>query len=223
MLTDLETWFKAHLISLALIVSLTLGGIYGIESIIAKHDAAKSQEYSQLASQIQQSNAQFQQSVNSQLSNLAAERAADKAEIAALTAALTSRAKVEQKIPQTVSSLTVQQVATQLGGTANDNLVELPLVPAQKALEALLLVPQLQADKADLVQVNATCNAGLANAEQALSIETAAHASDNTANAATVKALNAEIVSVKAQARKSKIKWFAIGFVSGYIAGKLTL
>lgn len=42
--------------------------------------------------------------------------------------------------------------------------------------------------------------------------EVAAHKKDNDTNAAEVKAL-------KADARKGKLKWFGIGFVTGLISG----
>jgi hypothetical protein len=90
-----------------------------------------------------------------------------------------------------------------------------PLPLAQKSLTALLAVPVLQADKKDLTaQVDAEKTA-LANSDKALGLERQAHASDNAACTADKKSLSAQIDKVKADARRSKFKWFLTGFVSG--------
>ena len=86
----------------------------------------------------------------------------------------------------------------------------------QTALTDVLLVPQLQSDKKDLqdqltneTQI-ATNNKKLYDDEVvALTGEQKAHAADKLASAT-------EITALKADARKSKLKWFGIGVLVGY-------
>lgn len=206
---------KSHIVSVCLIVALAFGGIYGVESLVAKHDSATATRYEVLAKQQSDQNAQLQANIQKRLDSLEAQNAV-------LTLALSKRQTVEVTIPTTNGSLSAQETATKLVDTTNakpgevtalqDALtVDLPV--AHVLLDDAQLVPLLQADKADLSKE-------LVNSNQALSLEKTAHTSDNTTGAANLKACQVEIVSVKAQARKSKLRWFAVGYASGWISRK---
>src|SRR5271156_449385 len=45
-LTSDLAWLKTHIIMLVIVVGLAWGGVYGVESLIAKHDAAQEAKYS---------------------------------------------------------------------------------------------------------------------------------------------------------------------------------
>jgi hypothetical protein len=194
------SWMKSHLISLLVCAILIYAGIYGVESIIAKHDK-------QTAAIYQQQNQQFQQTVQQEIAQLVAQNQQ-------LAAQLAANQKKEQSIPVTVKDETADQVAFDISKAANskpnavtvqNNNVVLDLPTAQLALADMQLVPLLQQDKADLSQQ-------LLNETKMYNDEVAAHKSDNETN-------QKQITALKADCRKSKLKWFGIGYVAGFISG----
>lgn len=217
------TWLTAHLVLVGVLALVVVGSIYGVESLIAKHDSENAARYAAIAAQANQQNQLFQTQVQAEIKTLVDANQQLANQNAQLATALTKRQAIEVNIPKQVGTLTATQTATQLGGTANGDIVSLPLPQAQIALADVLLVPQLQADKTDLqgqlkneTQI-ATNNEKLYNDEvTALGLEHTAHLADNKANAE-------QIVSLKADARKGKLKWFGIGFVTGYLARVATV
>src|SRR5208282_4475722 len=210
------SWLTAHLLLVGVLVVVAAGSVYGVESLIAKHDAENAARYAAIAVQANQQNQLFQTQVQAEIKTLVDANQQLANQNAQLATALTQRQTVEVNIPKQVGTLTATQVATQLGGTANGDIVALPLPQAQIALTDVLLVPQLQADKKDLqnqLQNETTVaanNAKLYTDEAtALGDEQKAHQADNKANAA-------EITSIKADCRKSKLKWFGLGVLFGY-------
>jgi hypothetical protein len=210
------SWLTGHLV-LVLILILTVGGsVYGVESLIARHDSENASKYAAIAAQANQQNQQFQLQVQAEIKTLIEANQQLANQNAQLATALAKRQTVEVNIPRQVGSLTATQVATQLGGTATSDTINLPLPQAQTALSDVLLVPQLQADKTDLqtqltneTQVAANNKKLYEDESTALTNEQKAHTADNTANAAKITALNAEC-------KKSKWKWFGIGVAVGY-------
>ena len=217
------TWLKTHLILVGVLLASVVGAVYGVESIIGKHDSANAAKYAAIAAQADLHNQQYQAQVEAQIKTLIDNNQQLANQNATLAAALSKRATIEVNIPKQVGTLTATDVASQLGGTATGDIVNLPLPQAQKALTDELLLPQLQADKTDLQSQlkNETDIASnnftlYSKAQYALDSEKDAHVKDNTANAAQIK-------SLKADARKGKLKWFVIGFVSGYVARVVTI
>ena len=209
-------WLTTHLILVGVLLASAVGAVYGVESIIAKHDEQAAAKYAAIATQANQQNQQFQSQVLAEMKVLADQNQQLANSNTQLATALTQRQKVEVNIPKQVGTMTATQVATQLGGTATGDNVTLPLPAAQTALTDVLLVPQLQSDKKDLqdqltneTQI-ATNNKKLYDDEVvALTGEQKAHAADKLASAT-------EITALKADARKSKLKWFGIGVLVGY-------
>jgi len=216
--TDIS-WVQAHLLSLALVVLLSFGGVYGVESIVAKHDDATAKKFQIIASDQAAQNKAFQTQISQQISYLQEQNVEQNKEIAVLTSALSARAIVEKKVQVTTHSLDAEQVAEGLGGTAVGDVVSLPLPKAQDALTAELLVPLLQADKNNLTDTVAAERKISDNNLAEYTSEKAAHDSDNKTNATIILADKKELVAAKADARKAKIKWFVIGYVSGFISG----
>ena len=217
------TWVKTHLVLLMMVALLSFGAVYGIESFISKHDAAEATKYSQIATTQNQQTAQVLAQVQTEVAALMAANQQLANQNQQLVTSLSKRQTTEVQIPKQTASLTAAQVAIELQGTANGDNVTLALPVAQNVLANVKLVPLLQQDKTDLqsaynnqVQVSAN-NLALYNDEHlALVSEQKAHQADNTANAATIKKL-------KADARKGKLKWFFIGFVSGFITRVVTV
>jgi hypothetical protein len=197
-LSDDLSWLKTHLILLAVVAVLTFSGIYGVESLIAKHDAKTASIY-------QTQNEQFQKQV-------VVEIAALQQQNQALLQQVATRQQVEVKIPTNSGSLTAPQAADTISKyTLNHPVVPtatgvtVDLATAQAIASDLQMLPLVRQDKADL-QVAFT------NEVKIYNDEVAAHKKDNDANAEQIK-------SLKADARKGKLKWFGIGYVAGFVSG----
>lgn len=215
-------WLKTHIILLAVVAGLILGGIYGIESLVAKHDDAAAAKYSQIAADTAKQNQQFQLQVQTEIASLVAANQQLANQNQQLVVSLATRQNQEIQIPKQTASLTAVQVAVELQGTANGDNVSLTLPVAQNVLASVRLVPLLQADKKNLqdaynneVQI-ANNNEKLYTEEQkALVSEQGSHKADNEANAK-------QITKIKADARKSKLKWLGIGILIGFVGRGFT-
>jgi hypothetical protein len=214
------SWVKTHLLLVGVVAALVFGSVYGVESLIANHDAKNAIVLQTLADSQAKANAQFQISVKSQIDAIAAQNAELAAENQTLIKALASRQVIEAKIPVQNSSLSAQDAASALKGQAVNDQVVLPLPVARDLVTSVQLVPLLQADKADLEKSNGLLETEVANGVKALDLERTAHTNDNSTNAGTIKARDAEIVAIKADARKGKMKWFFIGYVAGFVSAK---
>jgi hypothetical protein len=212
-------WIITHSILLALVGTLTLGGIYGVENLISKHDDATAAKYAAIADAQVKQNATFQQQVQQQIAILAAQNQQLIAANAQLASSLAARSKVEKEVPVQTANLSLAETAAALKGTVEGNNVSLTLPVAQDVLTQVQLVPLLQQDKLDLSKEVDNQSDIAKNNLAEYTQEKAAHDSDNKANAAVILANKKEIAAVKADARKGKIKWFVIGYVSGLISG----
>lgn len=210
-------WLKHHLILLAIVLGLTFGGIYLVESLVAKHDDAAAAKYSQIAADTAKQNQLFQLQVQTEIASLVAANQQLANQNQQLVASLANRQVQEVQIPKQTASLTAVQVAVELQGTAKGDNVTLTLPAAQNVLASVRLVPLLQVDKKNLqdaytneVQI-ANNNLTLYNKEhEALVSEQGSHEADKKANAKTISDL-------KTDCRKSKLKWLGIGVIIGFI------
>ena len=131
------------------------------------------------------------------------------AQNAQIATALTQRQTVEVRLPAQAATLTSTQAATTIAAatkgeaTAVGDNVQIDLPTARNIASMVQLLPLLQQDKADLQKA-------LDNETHMYTNEVAAHKKDNEANAKTVTAL-------KADCRRSKLKWLGIGIVIGFV------
>jgi hypothetical protein len=214
------SWVKTHLLLVGVVAALVFGSVYGVESLIANHDAKNAIVLQTLADSQAKANAQFQISVKSQIDAIAAQNAELAAENQTLIKALATRQVIEAKIPVQNSSLSAQDAASALKGQAVNDQVVLPLPVARDLVTSVQLVPLLQADKADLEKSNGLLETEVTNGVKALDLERKAHTNDNDTNAGTIKARDGEISQLKSDCRKSKMKWFFIGYVAGFVSAK---
>ena len=217
-LSEDVNWLKTHIVLLAIVVALAFGGVYGVESLISNHDAKQAAQYQALAQQQAVQNAEFQKQTANQLLVLAQQNAQLEQQFSQIVTVLAQREATEKKLPQVNQNLSAAEAAKTLGGTVQGDNVVLDLPLARTLVTDVQLVPLLQQDKTDLEKQNGLLQTEVANGVQALNLEREAHASDNSANAATIKARDAEIVAIKAECRKSKLKWFGIGYVAGFLS-----
>ena len=196
---------KTHIILYVCLAGALLGGTYLITDRQAEHARTQLAVAQAQLVQTQAANNTFQSQVAQQLAQLQAQNAD-------LAKALQARQTVEIKLPAQNATLSASQVAQGLGqgATASGDTIVLPLPLGQIALTDMQLVPMLQTDKAQL-------STELANETQSLQLEKEAHTSDVKALNAQIDVDKVELKAVKAEARKSKFKWFAAGVIVGFV------
>jgi hypothetical protein len=218
-------WLKHHVILLLLVVGLVIGSIYGIESVIAKHDHEKDVQMQTLAQTMVQQNQLFQQQTKAEIDTLVQQNAVLIQQNTALASAITSRdaqlrtqqSQVPQLNPDQLSVEWQKSIknAGNIKPATGGYLVDQSAAVA--SLQAIEAVPVLQQDVIDLQKSNANLSVQLGNETSIFLAEQKAHASDNASNTAVIYAKDAEIKDVKAQCRKSKTKIAAIAGVIGFI------
>jgi hypothetical protein len=210
------SWLTHHLLMLALVGVLVIGSVYGIESLIAKHDAAKDAQWKSVVAADQQRLATDEANWQQQFQVLSAQNTQLLGAISQRGAALA----VQQKKDATLSAneaaqrLSEQTKAAPGEVTAQGNnlLVDLPI--SRQIVIGLDQLPVLQANLTD-TKTQLTNETTIAQNAQSDVV------AQKKVNADQVEACKAQVADVKAQARKSKLKWFGIGYVAGVISARL--
>jgi len=220
------SWLKTHILLLGVVVLLVFASVFGIEYVVAKHDSATAAQYQAIAADTARQNAQIQAQTQAQIALLSQQNAQLEAQIGQLAQAISNRdAKLISQQLQ-IPTLTPVQVAQAYQpflskGTATvpttGSGVLLDTSGSQEVLAQLEELPVARLDILDLkgmvakqgteIQNQTTLNGSL---ETALKSEQASHVAD-------ANACKAELTTVKAQARKSKLKYLGIGVVIGFL------
>lgn len=210
------SWLTHHLLMLALVGILVIGSVYGVESLIAKHDTAKDAQWKSVVAADQARLATDEANWQQQFQVLSAQNTQLLTAIQARDSALA----VQQKKDATLSANDAAQRLAQQTKAApgevtaqgNNLLVDLPI--SRGIVTSLDELFTIRTDLADTKTqlANETTIAG--NAQKDLSEQ-------KTANSDQVKACAAQVADIKAQARKSKTKIAAIFTVVGIVAARL--
>jgi hypothetical protein len=220
------SWLTHHLLLLGLTGALVLGSVYGVEALLAKHAHEAALDKQAFAQTLLQQNQQFQQQTQATINSLAQQNATLQAEVGSLANAIASRdaqlrtqqAQVPQLTPDQLSVEWQKDIknAGNIKPSTGGYLVDQQAAIA--SVQAIEAVPVLEQDVSDLQKQNSSLQVQFVNEVAIYNDEKKAHASDNASNTATISAKDAEIKDIKAQARKSKLKWFGLGFLAGFFA-----
>ena len=217
-------WILKHLVILAIAACLVVGGVYFVDSEIAKHDAATEARYSLVLQQQTALTKSVEDRLDANTAQHALEAQQYQAQIAADAAAMKQRDAL-------------LAVALSKINTMSPTQVQADLQPKLRQGQATVLADGIKLDTEAARDVDAQITEGanakadLATTKTALTKETTiadnatadlataktAIAAEQTKNSDQVKSCNAQIATVKAEARKSKIKWFISGVVSGFL------
>ncbi len=217
-------WLRTHLVLLALVVILAGGSLYGIDSIIARHDEQQSNRDQQLLTLVTQQTTDLKTRMAQDEQTIAQRDAQYQLTIQQLSQLLTRQTvQLQQQVKQN-STLNAQQTAeaiqsklkAQLGEVTavGDNVqLDLPIARTVNSTIDTLTTTQLQlteTEKQLQAQTGLTTDANLdaANAKQVIN-------SQDTQIKTANKACQDQIKTVKAQSRKGKLKWFSIGYLLG--------
>lgn len=220
------TWIKGHIFLLLAVVFLIFIGIYGIEDVLAKHDKEKDAAAQQaLAIQAAQTQALITK-LGQDEQTWSQQNAQNQQIIAQLATAITTRdaaTRKQQQVDATLSaSAAAERISQQTGAkagevVANGDMIQLDLPITRQVVQQLDTIPALQGDLKD-TQSQLTAETAVAgNLQSDLNGQKQLVGSLQAQNADQVKACAAQVKDLKAQARKSKLKWYSAGVVTGFL------
>lgn len=213
---------------LILVIGLVAGAVWGL-SVYFNHTAASDKLKADAATQVLQQ----QTAINKQQAQQTQQLIAQNQQILQTLAAQNQQlqqgilARNQQVVKQQSADagLTPAQLASRLQSLSGGNVTpnaggyQVDQQSAVLATQKLDEVPVLQQNIADLTTMSA-------NKDREIQSDDGVIASQNTQLVGLgvqlvdqTKACSAEVASVKASARKGKLKWFGIGYVSGFISG----
>ena len=221
-------WLTQHLVALAIVVGLAFGGVYFVENLISKHDAANSAKYEQILALQTAQTQTLQKQLSTDEANWAQVEAQLLAQNAQLTKQISQRNQAAAVQVQADASLSAAQSAIRIAQQTNSGpgevvatgdtvTLDLPISRVVTAdLDRLFVA---QADLADTqkelvneTQIATDAKADAASEKNVIVAQTAELADQK-------KSYEAQITTLKAENRKSKLKWFGIGYVAGFISG----
>jgi hypothetical protein len=224
--TDL-TYVKTHLALLAIVVTLATGAVYGVESLVARHDVQREAKDSQVLALITAQTADLKDRMAQDEQAATVRDAQYSAVITQLSGTIAKQSgQLQQQVKQN-ATLNAQQTAQAISQktsaqpgevTAQGDNVTMDLAISRtvnSSLDTLSTVTvQLDETKKQLdAQTGLTNDAVLdaANAKKVIVSQAAQIVQDE-------KVCTDKIAVVKAQARKSKLKWFGVGYILGVVS-----
>lgn len=226
-----ETWILRHERLIIIVLALVFLGWIGSKwidhsatvdkqkAVVAQQELADQKDKdSQLAAQVKQSTTEYQQLVT----QLAQQNQQLAANITQRNTALIVQQASDQKLTNPQVATRWQQVAPNVAPNAvtpTATGVEVTQQGARDTVAALEQIPVLQKDLKDSQQEFTNQQQELDKSNQLVSQLNLQVTGLGTQITDGQKACKAEITSVKADARKGKMKWFKIGFVTGFVSG----
>ena len=220
-------WARHHFIVIIAGIVLAATSVFGIESLFARRAHDQWQQALGLFNQMQKQNEQVQASTQAQIKTLTDQNAVLTQQFQAAMASIAARDAQLLKDRGEIKSLPPTALATKWGASANEPApvvqangdFDVPITLAQKSYDALLQVPVLTKDNTDLKSAVANKTQEAANNEQKFESEQKAHTSDTETCKQNVNTLNAQITSIKADAKKDNFIAAFVGTVIGYALG----
>lgn len=223
-LTEDMGWVKGHAILIFVVVGLSIAGIYTVENIISKHDDATNARW-QAINQAQIAQVQtLSDRIAADEKERAQENAQQTAILANLATTIAQRDKTTAVVVQKDATLSASEAAQKIAQQTKakpgevvpqtDNvLVDLPM--ARVIAANLDQLPAIQADLSDTQKQLVSETTIATNLQGSIADKQKLIDAMNVAKNDADKACQANIASVKASARKSKWRWFGIGYVLG--------
>lgn len=217
-----------YIVTIALTLGLTLTTTYFIESRMADKNEQKYEVLKAQSDLATQQNTQFQQQAAQTIAELqatskqlAATSAQQQSTITSLKQQLQDQKGKDATLPPTDLASRIQTLAP--GGliTVVSDGYHLDQTEAVSIAQVLEEPPILKQEIAADETIISNDTAIIANDAKVLSTEQQSHQSDVTTLQSKLAADDQEIKTVKAQARKGKLKWFGIGYVAGFASSAL--
>jgi hypothetical protein len=223
-ITKALSWLKSHLILLGVIVILVVGGIYGLESIIAKHDVAQEAHDQQILTLVTAQTADLKTRMASDEQAATARDLQYAQIITQLSGTIAKQTGQLQQQIKANATLTAQQTAQAIADkikaqpgevvAQGDNVtMDLPVSRQVNSSLDTLATTTLQLTE---VQKQLQAQTGLTT-DAVLELDNAKKVitAQDTQAIIAAKVCTDQISVVKAQARKSKLKFLGIGYLLG--------
>ncbi len=219
-------WIKGHVILLLVVAALIFFGVYEIENLIANHDKQKDAQWQQvLAAQTQQT--QLLAGKLAQDENAwSAQNAQNQQLILTLAQTISKRDAAVQKQQQIDTTLSAKDAAERLAQqtkagagevVAQGDSVTVDLPVTRQVVQLLDRLPVAEADLADTQKQLGAETVVATNLQANVNEQKSLVESLKTQNTDQIKACQAQVKDLKAQARKSKLKYFGAGVVVGFL------
>lgn len=222
-------WARHHLFLLLAVVVLVFAGVFGVESLVAKHDDSKWEQTKQLLAAQQAQTKQLSDQYAADKKQRDAENAAKDAEILQLVQTIQKRDAATQKQVQIDSSLSAQEAAQRLSqqtkaspgeitAQGNNLLVDLPI--SRGIVTSLDRYFAAQVDLLDTQKQLADETVKFNNAQSDVKEQKGIVGALQTTLGTQQQACQQHIDQINSDARKSKTKIAGIFTVVGIIAAK---
>ncbi len=225
-----ESWLKQHerLIIIFMVLIFSFFVLDKGLSVVASWEQHKATQAEKVLDAQKAKNDADLATAKGMLSDYQTQLAADTKEIAALTTAQASRDKVVVVQQKADAAMPPSQLATRWQGLVGDSGV-VPVATGYTVSDSAALttvqnleqVPVLKADLADEQSKTAALQKDVASANDLIGQGKLVVNGLQLQLTDKDKACTAELNAEKAKARKSKLKWFGIGYVTGFISGQV--
>lgn len=207
-LLTLEANIKSHLVSLVVVAVLIAGSVWGINSLMASHDAKSDAKWAALIASNDAKNKTDEAALQATLTAVLAENAN-------LAAQVSQRNVVLQQVVKTIQAAPPSQIAKDLGGTSPDpTTVLLPMATARDIDTKLATLSVAEANLVSETQIAANDQTIIDGDKKVIT-----DLNTSLANYEPVdKPCAAQISTIKANNRKHALYWFGAGFIAGRIS-----
>lgn len=223
-------WARHHLFLLAVVLVLAFAGIYGVESLISSRAAQNDAKWQGiLAAQTAQTQ-MISNQLNQDEKNWQAQNAQQQQIIGQLAQTIAKRNEAAANQQKTDASLSAVEAAQRLSQqthakpgevTAQGDTVIATLPVARTVVGAFDLLDTVQANLTDTQKQLSSESVINTNLQANVAAQKNLVSALRTENTDQQKACVAQVSAVKAQARKSKLKWFGIGYIAGFVSARL--
>lgn len=221
------SWVKHHLILLAFIIIFFFGGVYFVVHLLANNTAANDARWQQVLAAQQQQTQLLETKLTADEKTRSDVQAQQQAIIVQLATAMVQRNTAVEKQRQADATLSAVDAAQRLSQltqakagevTAQGDNIIMDLPIGRTVVASLDLLPVVQADLID-TQNQLGAETKIANgATSMIEEQKMVISSITTLSGIQSKACTAQVNDLKAQARKSKLKIGAIGYVAGFLS-----
>lgn len=213
-------WVTQHLLALAIVVILVIGGVYFVENMVAKRDAADAAKYAAILNTQAQENSTLQKQIGVDEQQFSILQNQINAQQKQLDQAINSRNQQLAQQVKTDATLSAEQAAARLVEqtqsqpediTAQGNNVVATLPVARGIVASLDALPVAQKNLVD-TQTKLDDETKIATGAQTnLTNEQNLNNGLETQLADSAKSCNAQITAIKSEGRKGKLKAFFEG------------
>lgn len=226
--TEVKSWLQKHerLLIVLMLALVSVFAVNKVENVVASRDAARATIAEQALVQQKTIDAQrdaetaaMSTRFQSLVDTLAKQNAALAADVTTRQDALQAQKGTDAHLPPSGLAQRLSSLAAAPSGSVSavGETVVLTQPGAVAVAQTLEEVPVLQANLNDTNQINGNLTKENASCKDLVSAQAAQVSGLKTELVDQVKADKADLAKVKAEARKSKLRWFLVGLVTGFV------